>query len=133
MTVLNICLLQWDTYNKRIQKTLDTISDENFNKPIVAGSNSPSWIFGHLAEADDSLLELLGIGSRKFPELKDIYHHERGSNQAGHLSKAEIITKWRDILTELDRAFKSWNEKDWLSRHTAVSEEDSPKNHTEIS
>ena len=127
MTTLNTCLLQWDTYNKRILKTLETISEENYWKPIVAGGNSPSWILGHLTEADDALLELFGIGKRKFPELKEMYHHERGSNQSGHLSKAEITLKWKEILNALDTAFKSWNENDWLSRHTAVSEEDFKK------
>jgi uncharacterized damage-inducible protein DinB len=127
MTALQICLLQWDTYNKRIQKAMDAITDENYNKPIVTGGNSPSWVFGHLAEADDALLELFGIGARKFPELKAIYHHERGNNQTGHLSKVEIKTNWNEILTALDQAFKSWTETDWLSRHTAVSEEDFKK------
>ena len=127
MTTLDICLLQWNIYNKRIQKTIDSISNSDFNKPIVEGGNSPSWILGHLADDDDSLLELLGIATRKFPELKTIYHHERGANQQGHLTKAELSAKWKAISDELDKAFQSWTEKDWLSRHTKVSEEDFKK------
>jgi uncharacterized damage-inducible protein DinB len=127
MTILNICLLQWDLNNKRIQKILDTISDENFNKPILPGGNSPAWILGHLVDEDDSLLELLGIGKRKFPDLKDIYHHERGNNQTGLLTKTEITAKWKEILPTLDAAFKAWSENEWLSRHTKVSEGDFAK------
>jgi hypothetical protein len=127
MTALDICLLQWNSYNKRIQKILDTISDEAYHKPIVAGGNSPSWILGHLIEDDDAILELLGIRTRLHPELKAIYHHERGKNQEGHLNKEELSKTWQEILAHLDTAFKSWKESDWLSRHTAVSEEDFKK------
>jgi uncharacterized damage-inducible protein DinB len=127
MTTLDICLLNWDLQNKRIQKIIDTISDENYQKPILDNRNSPSWILGHLAEADDALLELLGIGKRLHPDLTAIYHHERGSNQSGHLNKSDISQKWNAISIELNKAFRSWNEAEWLSRHTAVSEEDFKK------
>ena len=30
MTTLDICLLQWDVYNNRMQKALDTITEERF-------------------------------------------------------------------------------------------------------
>lgn len=124
MTPIQICLLQWDAYAKRTQKVIDSISEHNFNSPIVPNGNSPSWILGHLADTDDKLLELFGIRSRMFPELEKIYHHEKGANQTGHLSKQELTTKWNAITTALDHAFKSWTEKDWLGKHTAVSEED---------
>ena len=127
MTVLDICLIQWNTYNKIMQKAFDTITDENFNKPIVANGNSPSWLLGHLVDTDDKLIELFGIGNRLHPELKAIYHHERGTNQSGHLTKSELLNKWKSISAELDKAFKSWSESDWMGRHTAVSEEDFKK------
>ena len=127
MTPIDICFLQWTTYNTRMQKLFDTISDENFNKPITPSGNSPSWILGHLTDTDDALLELFGIGSRKFPELKNIYNHEKGQNQGGHLSKSDLLTKWKTINNDLETAFKSWGEKEWLGRHTAVSEEDFKK------
>jgi hypothetical protein len=127
MTPLEISVLQWTVYNGRMQKVLESIDVENFNKPIVAGGNSPSWILGHLVDTDDALLELFGIGKRKYPDLKTIYNHERGSNQSGHLSKDELIARWKIIVAELDKAFKSWSESEWMSRHTAVSEEDFKK------
>jgi hypothetical protein len=80
-----------------------------------------------LTDTDDALLELFAIGGRKHPELKAIYNHDRGKNQNGHLTKADLFTKWKAINAELDNAFKSWSEKDWLSRHTAVNEEDFAK------
>ena len=127
MTTLDICLLQWDTYNRRIQKTLETISEDNFRASIVTGGNSPSWLMGHLADTDDVLLELFGIRKRMFPELATLYHHERGTNQTGHLTKEELKAKWNSILNELDLAFKSMRESDWLGRHMAISEEDFAK------
>lgn len=127
MTTLDICLLQWNMYNNRMQKVFETITEENYYKPIMANGNSPSWIMGHLADTDDALLELFGIGNRKHPELKTIYHHERGTNQSGHLSKTDLMTKWKSITAELDKAFKSWSENEWLNRHTSVNEEDFKK------
>lgn len=127
MTPLAICLLQWDVYNNRMEKVLKTINHETFNTPIIANGNSPSWIIGHLADTDDKLLELFGIRQRMFPELSTIYHHDKATNQRGHLSKQEIQEKWQAIIAELNRAFKTWNENEWLSRHTAVKEEDFKK------
>jgi len=127
MTPTEICLLQWKAYNARMQKALDSISAQKFNEPIVANGNSPSWLFGHLADTDDKLLELFGIGKRLHPELEKIYHHERGKNQTGHLSKEELSAQWKAITSALDKAFDSWTEKEWMNRHTAVSEEDFAK------
>ena len=106
---------------------MDTIADQRFSTPITPNGNSPSWLFGHLVDTDDKLLELFGIRGRMFPELEKIYHHERGANQSGHLSKAELTSRWKAISAELDKAFQSWNESDWMSRHTAVSEEEFKK------
>jgi uncharacterized damage-inducible protein DinB len=127
MTTLQICLLQWDSLNKRMLKTMESIPAQNFNKPIVTSGNSPSWILGHLAEADDALLELLGIGKRLYPDLSKIYHHERGSNHEGHLTSEELKGRWKSIIVELDSAFKKWTEAEWLSKHTAVSDIDFQK------
>jgi uncharacterized damage-inducible protein DinB len=110
-----------------MQKVLDTLSDEKFMQPITPGGNSPSWLLGHLADTDDKLFDLFDIRERMAPELSTIYHHEKGTNQTGHLSKFELIKKWQMITAELDKAFKGWSEKDWLSKHTAVSEEDFQK------
>ena len=127
MTPIEICLLQWTAYNTRMQKMMDALGDEKFSAPVSPNGNSPSWLFGHLADTDDKLLELFGIKTRLFPELEKIYHHERGANQTGHLSKAELTTKWKAITAELDKTFKSWSDGDWMSRHTAVSEEEFKK------
>ena len=127
MTALDICLLQWDTYNRRMQHVLETISDEDFHKPVITGGNSPSWLLGHLADTDDALFELFGIQKRMYPDLAKIYHHERGTNQSGHLTKQELSAQWNAIVEELNRVIKNYSEKEWLSRHTVVSEEDFKK------
>ena len=127
MIALDICLLQWDTYNRRMQKMLDDVNEGNFHKPIVSGGNSPSWLFGHLADTDDALLVLFGIGERMFPELGKIYHHERNTNQEGHLSNVELTARWKAIVAELDKTFKTMSESDWLGRHMAVTEEEFKK------
>jgi uncharacterized damage-inducible protein DinB len=127
MTALDIALLQWAQYNKRMEKVITSTPDTLFHQPIVGGGNSPSWILGHLVDTDDALLELLGAGKRMFPELGNIYHHERGKNQQNHLSKEELLNSWKLILAEFDKAFTSWDEKEWMSKHTAVSAEDFAK------
>jgi uncharacterized damage-inducible protein DinB len=127
MTTLDICLLQWDAYNKIMNKTFESLPEENYNRAIVPGGNSPSWLLGHLADTDDALLPLLGIGDRIHPEFKSIYHHERGTNQSGHLAKAELLQRWKETSSALDAAFRSWSEADWMARHTQVSAEDFAK------
>lgn len=127
MTTLEIALLQWHANTKRTLKTLESFADENFHHQIVPNGNSPSWLFGHLADTDDMLIELVGIRTRLYPELKNIYHHEKGANQTGHLSKSDLIVRWKTIVDTLNHSFANMSEADWLSRHTAVSEEDFKK------
>jgi DinB superfamily len=127
MTTIEICLLQWDALNRRMLKMLEATSDKNFNTPIVPGGNSPSWLYGHLADTDDLLLELFGIRQRLHTELSKVYHHDRATNQNNHWSKDELMTKWKDIVAELDKTFKAMSEADWHARHRAVSEEDFKK------
>lgn len=127
MTTLKIAILQWDVSNKRMLKVLESISDEKFFSPIVPNGNSPSWLLGHLADTDDLLLGLFGIRQRLYPELSKVYHHTKGTNQTGHLSKQELIAQWKQIVGELDAAFKKMSEQEWLSRHMAVSVEDFAK------
>lgn len=127
MTTLQICLLQWNTYNRRMKTVIEEITKANFDKPLVTGGNSPSWILGHLVDTDDELLKILGIRKRMYPELHKIYHHRRGTNQKGHLTKKELLKKWNVILAELDKAFSSMSESDWHARHTLVSAEDFKK------
>jgi len=124
MTVLDVCLAPWNVYNRRMLKVLETMEPEKFQAPLIAGGNSPSWILGHLADTDDELISLLCASQRLHPELSKIYHHERGQNQQNHLSQAQLIVVWKEIIAELDRYFKSWTEREWLSRHMAISEED---------
>jgi len=38
-----------------------------------------------------------------------------------------LIVKWKAIIAELDRAFKSMSESEWHGRHMAVSEDDFKK------
>jgi DinB superfamily len=127
MTATQLCLLQWNAYNKRIQKVIDSLQDDNFSKPITPGGNSPSWLMGHLADTDDKLFELFAIRPRMYPELEKIYHHDRNTNQLGHLSKDELNVKWKAITAELDNTFQKMTDADWLGRHQAVSEEDFAK------
>ena len=127
MTTLQVCLLQWDTYNRRMTTVIKGLTKADFEKPLVPGGNSPSWILGHLVDTDDELLKILGIRERMHPELHKIYHHERGTNQTGHLSKSELMTKWEAILGELDKAFSAMSESNWHERHTLVSAEDFKK------
>lgn len=39
----------------------------------------------------------------------------------------ELTTKWKEIVGELDQAFKAMSESEWLARHTTVTEEDFKK------
>jgi DinB superfamily len=110
-----------------MQKVFDALTDENYFKPITPGGNSPSWLMGHLADTDDKLLEMFGLRGRMFPDLEKIYHHQRGTNQAGHLSNAELNERWKKIVAELDKAFNNMSESDWFARHSAVTEEDFKK------
>ena len=59
-----MALSAWDTYNARVTKLIDALSDEQLAAETAPGRNTGIYLFGHLVAVSDGLFPILGFGER---------------------------------------------------------------------
>ena len=119
-----IVLNQWNSYTKKGLQLLETLSELQFNTEIEKGANTPSWIFGHLAETHDALFPLLEIRPLLYPEMKEMYVHNHATPSQDPFTKERLTEVWKEIHTRLDNSIRGFSAEQWFERHTAVSQEE---------
>lgn len=77
-----------------------------------------------LGRAANCTCTLLGIGARLQTELDEPYIANPDRVLGDPLSATELRRAWAEVNDKLTRAFEGFTRKDWLQKHTAVSDED---------
>jgi uncharacterized damage-inducible protein DinB len=116
----------WNLYITRINKLLDTLTDEQLSKDIAPGRNSGMYLLGHLAAVNDAMLPLLGFGPLLHPEMEDIFVEK--PDKAVELPASQTIREyWKQTCEALSNHFSKMTVDGWLSRHNSISETDFQK------
>lgn len=125
--LVDAALRAWTFNIDRVEKAFSTLSDEQLEVRVAPGRNRLIYLLGHLAAVHDRMLPLLGIGERRHPELDKPFLEEADSGGASPVAASVL----KGILVDTDRAlgsaFSAWTPAEWLSKHTAVSDEDFAK------
>jgi hypothetical protein len=117
-------LLAWQTQNTRVDKLIESLSDEELLRETAPNRNTGIYLLGHLAAVNDNLFQLLDLGERLYPEL-DIIFVESPDKSGMAMPSADVLKiYWKEINTKLTDHFNKMQPAEWLTRHTAVSEED---------
>ncbi len=122
--LVDAVLRAWKFNTDRVAKFFDELSDQQLQTEVAPGRNRLIYLWGHLASVSDGMLPLLGIGPRLHPELDAPFLSNPDRSVATLPSASELQGISREIDQALWSAFDAWSAKDWLERHTAVSEED---------
>ena len=77
--------------------------------------------------ANDSLFPLLQGTERLHPELEQAFLRMPDKSGLELPDAATLRAHWADVHAALETYFDSLTPEEWLSRHTAVSEEDFAK------
>ncbi len=125
--VIKMTIAEWQKQNGRLDKLLDTLSDEQFSAATAPDRNSGIYLVGHLAAVNDGMLPLLGFGPKLHPELEAIFLTNPENAGAEKPSLATLKNYWKEINATLGQHINAMKAADWLTRHTAVSEEDFSK------
>jgi DinB family protein len=121
---VEMVLLAWQTQNTRVDKLLESLSDEELLQETAPGRNTGIYLLGHLAAINDSLFKLLDLGKRLHPEL-DIVFIENPDKSGMAMPSADILkVYWKEVNAKLTDHFNKMQPAEWFTRHTAVSEED---------
>lgn len=113
----------WNSNLKAIDTFLGGLSDDALNAEIAPGKNRLVYLMGHFAAAHDRMLPLLGIGNRLHPELDAMFLSAK-DREVDTPPAAEIRKMWSEINGALTSAMMALSASDWLTKHTAVSDED---------
>jgi hypothetical protein len=120
-------LHNWEQAIKRASASFDGYTDEELLQEIVPGKNRVVYLLGHFAAVHDRMLPMLGLGDRHYPHLDELFITSPDNTAAVLPSLPELRNAWKTVNEQLTAAFRSWTAREWLQKHTAVSDEDFAK------
>ena len=129
--MIKIALDAWTSHVKRIDKLLDSLSDEDLQKEVAPGRNRGIYLLGHLTGVHDKLLPLLDLGEQLHPELDNIFLIHADKTIKEIPSAKELRNYWKEINEKLAKDFNDLTLDEWFEKHTAVSMKILLKSHLE--
>ena len=103
------------------------MTDEQLEQEIAPGRNRLIYLLGHFVAVHDRMLPLLGIGPRLHEHLDAPFLTAADRAVATLPPSADLKRALTDVNAALWKTFSAWSPADWLSRHTAVTEEEFAK------
>jgi len=122
--VVKTVLSAWETQNTRVNKLVETLSEEMMLSEIAPGKNRGIYLLGHLAAVNDNLMPLLGVGEKLYPQLTPIFLSNPDNRDLTSPSLTELKQYWNKINATLSEYFNKMKPSDWFERHTSISAED---------
>ena len=120
-------LKSWTVQVTRITDVINRTTDADLTAEIAPGKNNGHYLLGHLVAVNDGLLPLLGFGDKLYPQLAAPFITSPYKAGTEYTSLSELKTYWKNVSELLFQKFETLAPEEWLSRHTAVSEEDFAK------
>lgn len=126
-TSVKMVLDRWYGSIKNWNNHLDSLTDEQLQKEIAPGKNRGIYLLGHLIAVHDSMLILLDMGEKLYPELNASFIESPDKTVAQIPTANELRSFWARQNEILQQKFDSLKTEEWFEKHTAVSAEDFAK------
>ncbi|MEP7142494.1 MAG: DinB family protein [Ferruginibacter sp.] len=117
----------WETYNKRFNKLLDSLTDEQLLSETAPGRNTGIYLAGHLVAVHDAMLPLLGFGEKLYPQLEQIFLSNPDKSGLEMPSINELKKYRDDVNAKLSVHINQLQPGEWFTKHASVSAEDFAK------
>jgi chromosome condensin MukBEF complex kleisin-like MukF subunit len=101
--IVKMLMDRWNASIKNCDDLLNSISDEYMLREISPGKNRGIYLLGHLIAVHDSILVLLDMGEKKYPELSKAFLEEADKVVAEIPSAKELRLKWNEQSADLKR------------------------------
>jgi DinB superfamily len=124
---IKMAISTWETYNGRVKKLLDELTDEQLLAETAPGRNRGIYLIGHLVAVSDSLFPILGFGERLYPELDKIFIESPDKSGIEMPAINELKEYWNKVNTRLADHINQMTADEWFTRHNNVSEPDFDK------
>ena len=115
---------RWNGSILNLNKHLDALTDEQLQKEIAPGKNRGTYLLGHLIAVHDTMLILLGIGEKLYPQLYEPFQIQADKVATQTPTVYELREMWAKQNAYLREKFEKMKPEEWFDKHTAVSEED---------
>lgn len=123
-TAVKLILDRWEASMHHCDVLLQSLPDDRLQQEISPGKNRGIYLLGHLIAVHDSMLPLLDLGEKQYPEWTKIFIESPDRTVAELPSAQELRSAWNLQRTYLKTKMDLFKPEDWFGKHTAVSEED---------
>jgi hypothetical protein len=113
----------WETQNSRVNKLLDSLSEEKIMAETAPGRNRGIYLVGHLAAISDGMFPILGWGDRLNPEMENIFVTLPDKAAASIPSFMEVKKYWNTVNNKVSEQISRMQPDEWFRKHTLVSDE----------
>lgn len=120
-------LHSWKLVIGRLDEFIGPLSDEQLQRPVAPGRNRLVYLVGHLTATHDRMFPMLGLGKRLHPELDEAYFTNPDRAFPDPISPTDVKKAWNEVNSKLSAAFDALTPKEWLQKHSAVTEEEFAK------
>jgi hypothetical protein len=121
---VKMALQAWEINLKRTNAIFDSLSDEELYQHIAPGKNRVIYLLGHLTAVNDSMLPLLGLGEKQFPQLEEPFLSKPDRAVAELPSPKELREYWTKSNEALTSHFSKLSAGGWFQRHTSMTDAD---------
>lgn len=120
---VKMALSAWETYNSRVTKLLDSLTDDQLLAETAPGRNRGIYLIGHLATVSDGLFTLMGWGEKLFPQLEGRFI-KSPDRTCPDMTVKEVRELWGRVYTKVTEQMSKMKADEWFAKHTAVSDEE---------
>jgi hypothetical protein len=114
----------WNGYLNRTSKLFEELSDEQLQQEVSPGRNTGVYLLGHLVAVHDTMIALLGLGEKNYPQLEMPFIKSPDKSGLIFPPISELRTYWNETNQRLVEYFAALTAEDWFKKHTAINEED---------
>ena len=125
--VVKMAITACDAQNNQLNKLLNELTDEQWQREIAPGKNRGIYLLGHLIGVSDAMLSILGFQDRLFPALEPVFIFQPDKAGLDMPSVAELKEKLKVVNARLKDHIQSTTTTQWFERHMSVSPEDFAK------
>jgi hypothetical protein len=125
--IIKLAVDSWHLQVKRADYLINLLTDEELQNEISPQKNRGVYLLGHLTTVNDLMLPLLNIEEQLYPQLNDIFIHNRDKAISEIPPTADLRLYWKNVNEKLSQHFDKFKVEDWLQKHSSVSDDDFAK------
>ena len=124
---IKMILDRWNQSIAQADKLIDALSDAQLERDVAPGKNRGIYLLGHLIAVHDDMLVLMGMGTKRYPELNAPFIDSPDKAHKDLPGMADLRATWKNQCEEIRAKFSATTAEQWYAKHNAVSAEDFAK------